>query len=214
MREDCSTYRDDLAAYLVGALEGAEEAPLLAHLASCPRCAAEFDELAGLPELMAQVHPEHLDFGAEDVAFTDRVLSAAVARSRRRRWLAGVAAVLIAAFAGSGYLLAQPPPAVVRAYAAMDPVSGVQAQVGLVAQPTGTAVDITISGVPPQQRCTLVAVAVNGATDIAGTWQASYAGSAHIHGSTAFTGAQLAALRIRTAAGRLLLTVPLTRPPG
>ena len=45
----------DVAAYVLGALDDADSAAFERHLAGCPRCQAELDELSGLPALLDQV---------------------------------------------------------------------------------------------------------------------------------------------------------------
>ena len=45
----------DVAAYVLGALDESENALFERHLATCPRCQAELDELSGLPSLLDQV---------------------------------------------------------------------------------------------------------------------------------------------------------------
>jgi hypothetical protein len=74
----------------------------------------------------------------------------------------------------------------------------------------GTAIDLTVTGLPRSTRCVLVAVAHGGA-DIAGTWNATYDGSARISGTSAFPARQLSALRIESDTGTLLLSI--TVPP-
>lgn len=45
----------DVAAYVLGALDDSDNAGFERHLATCPRCQAELDELSGLPSLLDQV---------------------------------------------------------------------------------------------------------------------------------------------------------------
>ncbi|QUQ68452.1 anti-sigma factor family protein [Kutzneria sp. CA-103260] len=45
----------DVAAYVLGALDESENAAFERHLATCPRCQAELNELSGLPSLLDQV---------------------------------------------------------------------------------------------------------------------------------------------------------------
>ena len=45
----------DVAAYVLGALDDSDSASFERHLATCPRCQAELDELSGLPSLLDQV---------------------------------------------------------------------------------------------------------------------------------------------------------------
>lgn len=70
----------------------------------------------------------------------------------------------------------------------------------------GAYIDLTASGLPRKQGCILVAVTQGGA-DIAGSWGATYDGSAHMVGSTAFPAKRLTVLRIESDAGILLLSI-------
>jgi hypothetical protein len=94
----------------------------------------------------------------------------------------------------------------VPTYHAVSTVSGVSGQVQLHGTPTGTEIDLTASGLPAGKRCILLAVARDG-TDIAGTWNATYHGSARIAGTSAFSPSQLTALRIESDSGLLLLSI-------
>ena len=51
MSHGCVDWRGDLGAYVVGALEEDERAAMRRHLAACPGCRADYEELllAGLP---------------------------------------------------------------------------------------------------------------------------------------------------------------------
>jgi hypothetical protein len=50
----------DVAAYVLGALDEPDVAAFERHLAACPRCQAELDELSGLPSLLDQVRDSGL----------------------------------------------------------------------------------------------------------------------------------------------------------
>ncbi|MFC0437274.1 anti-sigma factor [Kutzneria buriramensis] len=60
----------DVAAYVLGALEEPDNAAFERHLATCPRCQAELDELSGLPSLLDQVRGSGLlaDLLGDDMA--------------------------------------------------------------------------------------------------------------------------------------------------
>ncbi|MGH3682062.1 MAG: zf-HC2 domain-containing protein [Natronosporangium sp.] len=49
--------RDSLGAYVLGALETEEEAPMRIHLVRCPACRAERDDLAGVARLLRAAMP-------------------------------------------------------------------------------------------------------------------------------------------------------------
>lgn len=93
----------DVGAYALGVLDAADAERFEAHLAGCDRCAAELEELMGLPPLLAEFKesaptpqtltavpgPGLLDGLLGEVAATRR------ARGRRRLYLVAAAAVLI-----------------------------------------------------------------------------------------------------------------------
>jgi len=124
--------------------------------------------------------------------------------ARGWRWLLAAGAGLAAGAAIAGALLIAGP--AVPTYHAVSTVSGVSGQVQLHSTPAGTEIDLTASGLPAGQRCILLAVGRDG-TDIAGTWDATYHGSARIVGTSAFPPSQLTALRIESDSGLLLLSI-------
>ncbi|HEU5384402.1 MAG TPA: anti-sigma factor [Streptosporangiaceae bacterium] len=124
--------------------------------------------------------------------------------ARGWRWRLAAGAGLAAGAAIAGALLISGP--TVPTYHAVSTVSGVSGQVQLHSTPTGTEIDLTASGLPAGKRCILLAVARDGA-DIAGTWDATYDGSARIVGTSAYPPSQLMALRIESDSGVLLLSI-------
>jgi hypothetical protein len=94
----------------------------------------------------------------------------------------------------------------VRSFRAADSATGVSGHAQLHDTPTGTQIDLTASGLPTHQQCILVAV-TRGGTDIAGSWDATYAGSARITATTAFPANELTALRIESDTGSVLLSI-------
>ena len=79
----CDHVRPDIGAYVLGALEPAEEAAVREHLATCAECAAEHARLAGLPRLLALAAPM-AEAGPPAPAVEERVLDA-IAGERPRR---------------------------------------------------------------------------------------------------------------------------------
>ena len=53
----CEEIRDWLGAFVIGALEPGEEAPIEAHLAGCSACRSERDELADVARLLRRALP-------------------------------------------------------------------------------------------------------------------------------------------------------------
>ncbi len=211
----CADRRGDLGAHLLGILDPTEAAELEAHLSGCDSCAAEMAELAGLADLLALVDPDRVGSApaGPDTGFADRLVAAAARRQRlrRRRWLAAAAvtALIAGAAATAGAELAGGPgrtPSHVAASAA-----GVSARFTLQPKASGTAISVRVSGVPAGQECILLAVARDGRRDIAGTWRASYTGTAAVQGTTAIPEDQLVRLVVDTSSGRQLIAVPVGR---
>jgi hypothetical protein len=94
----------------------------------------------------------------------------------------------------------------VGSFRATNSATGVTGHAQLHDTPTGTQIDLTASGLPAHQQCILVAV-TRGRTDIAGSWDATYDGSARITATTAFPADELTALRIESDTGTLLLSI-------
>ncbi|MFC5668352.1 anti-sigma factor family protein [Kitasatospora misakiensis] len=223
----------DVAAYVLGVLDGPEREAFDAHLATgCPQCAEQLAELAPVGGLLAE-YAVGAD-PADPVPRPDRVmlgrLVEEVRASRRRgrvRRLALVVAAAAAVLAGpavtAAVITADSPPAVVATaaghqFTAADPVSGAHAVVGVDAVPWGSKITLELSGVRGPLTCDLVAVSGTGGRQTVTTWSVPAAGytaaALHTTGGTAFPPATIDHFEIRTLdTGTLLLTVPIV-PTG
>lgn len=218
MTLECTDATVSLGAYVVGALDHAERVELEAHLARCPMCRDELAELAPLPGLLSRLTvdevlagPETLETVDADGAMLERLLAAAAQERRgasRARWLVAAAAAVVVAAAGTGVVVAAGGSNGTHwqqsAAAATGPV---HLQVKLADQANGTRLDMTMWGVAAGQRCSLVAVSRDGRTETAGWWDATYAGRAHITGTTSIPRRDLTQLKVVTDAGKTLVTV-------
>jgi Putative zinc-finger len=239
MSSSCAQWRGDIGAYIVGALDARARCQVTRHLTDCAGCRADYDELvpvrnwlslldlttcAPQPGAAGQPGPStHHPPQEGPVAAADALLQpswpqagtripaqpaepAPARRPRAWRWAQAGAAALAAAAVAVAVLVssgATPP-----TYRAADGATGVSARAQLHDTPAGTQIDLTATGLPAQQRCILVAVGHDG-TDIAGSWDATYGGSARIIATTAFPASQLTALRIETDTGTLLVSIRL-----
>jgi anti-sigma-K factor RskA len=109
--------RDDIAAYLLGALEPGEAAELERHIAGCPECEEELQRLRPavqvLPETVERVEPPAALRGRlmEQVRSEAPGPQAAPAARRSRRWglgprpLAGLATLALVLAAIGGYAI-------------------------------------------------------------------------------------------------------------
>ncbi|MCW2882249.1 MAG: putative transrane anti-sigma factor [Sphaerisporangium sp.] len=103
----CDDVRMSLGAYVLGALEAEEAVLVEAHLATCPDCRAELDELSGLTAVLARVSEEDIEQAASPPhAVLDRLIAASAKRHRVNRLVFGLAASLVAVVLGGTAWLA------------------------------------------------------------------------------------------------------------
>jgi len=206
-----------LGVYLVGALDAADREAVEAHLADCPACQAELAELASLPSMLERLSID--DFPLEPLAAPEDLFDRVAAKARDehlqqtrrtahryRRLTAVAAAVVVIAGASIG--------ASVALNHHSRPANGFSATQGpvtmrvtLASQTTGTGLKVTVSGLPHDEHCTLIAVAKNGSRDVAGRWDVTYAGWGQETGSTKITQSQLSRLVLLGTTGQQLVTV-------
>jgi len=139
-------------------------------------------------------------------------------RTRRRRLVAALgsaAAVAAVAAMAFGFGVVGPrshnsvtPTGSVVTASATDPATHVSATVELAPVATGTRLGLSLSGVEPGEHCQLVAVSTDGRQEVAATWEATYAGTAHVSGNTALSKAEIARLEVTTFDGRMLVSLP------
>jgi anti-sigma factor RsiW len=230
----CRDVELSLGALVLGALEPAERPALEAHLASCPRCTAILADLAPLPGLLHRLNPIERSLAepsrssapqpqseptplAPPPELLERLVGAARrerARRRRRTWAAAVAAaavllgvVLAGTITGGRWGDDQPPSATVAS--ATDAHTNVRADVRLTADAWGSALALRLTGVAPEEHCSLVAIDDHGRRDVASTWVATYEGAATVTGHTSFRSGQITRVVVVTADGRTLVRVPI-----
>ncbi|MGW8380052.1 zf-HC2 domain-containing protein [Streptomyces sp. ODS28] len=226
----------DVGAYALGVLGPAEAERFEEHLAGCPRCAAELEELTALTPLLA----EERERGVPEPpppALLGRLLGEAAAERRTRRtrrmWLVAAAFALIvggpvATLAATGD--EAPRPGTVNTAQQMwdhgekhgttDASTGVSATVSMLRQPWGTHVGLKLGGVRGPLTCELVAVGPRGSEQTVTTWTVprggygtqgggdAWAGSTlYAHGGAGFDRSQISAFVVRTLDGRKLATV-------
>ncbi len=213
-RIGCAVARLDLGAFVLGALDEGEAQQVRAHVATCPRCRAEYDELAGLPGFLARLtEPEARASGvaAAGVAPARLLAAAAVSRDRRRRMRlvsAAAAAVFVVLAGALGWSLGDssgtdragapapsstsaptppPEPPAGRTVRASDPRSGVGAELRYSASAWGSNVDLTVSGINPGTRCQLDVYGGKGRVETASSWvvpPAGYESGERMRGTT------------------------------
>lgn len=176
---------EELGAHALGLLDAAQSRAVEEHLAGCPACRREWEELRGMVNLLDDVPPEAFIDGPPDA---DLMLQRTVRQVRaevttRRRWrrfvVAGAAAATVAVFLGGGVLIGRqtspPPPAVVAAAPGAIELTGNGAPgVDMTATLTPAAgwvrLSTTVKGIPGGERCYIVVVARDGTREVAGSW--------------------------------------------
>jgi Putative zinc-finger len=192
---------DSLGAYALGALDERETQAVAAHLAGCPECRAQADELCELKDALGEVPPETFLDGPPEGGdlLLQRTLRQVRAEKesglRTRSLLVGAAAVVAVAVAlGGGVLLgkgntpttvALPAPALTAPPSPVVPgtdhMSGVQGGIRLDVTMTPAVgwvrVNASVSGIPEGQKCKLIVVSKSGQSEVAGTWFVSQKGA-------------------------------------
>ncbi len=157
----------------------------------------------------------------------DKLLRQAAATRRRTTWrrqLVGAAAglVLVGAAAGgtwwatsgSGGTQATPPgstaSAPARTFQASDPATGVSATVKASPAAWGSALQISVKGVPAGVTCTLQVTGLEGAKAVGASWLAGeYSGdSTQIPGAVSIPPGAIGQFKIVNGSGNTLLTIP------
>jgi len=182
----CAQIRPELGVYLLGAIEPAQRPVVESHLAGCHGCRAELSGLAGLPSLLRRVPADSvLQLVADDPGqvTSESPLNALLPRIgaiRRRRNLlaaaAAVAAAIVAASAVQGLhdATAHPPAAAAPARAVTvqgtNPETGTWAAVRYTANPWGTELEVSVTGITAGTRCQLLVTGPQGQVIKAGGW--------------------------------------------
>lgn len=203
----CAQWRGEIGAYIVGVLDGAGRDAVRAHLEVCGCCRAEYEDLVPVRGWLGRLTPaDGVPAGARPGGAPPGPIRPR-RRPARRRLLAAAAGAAAAGAAAAGIAVgvrADGPPA--PAIAAVDHATGVHGSARLRVTATGTQIELTVTGLPADRPCTLLAVSP-AHTDVAGTWNATYDGTAQITGTTAIPADRLTALLIESGAHRVLLII-------
>lgn len=216
MTLSCSDATLALGSYVVGALDPRERADVEAHLSHCPMCRDELSSLAPLPGLLSRLSLEEAVSGPPPVddAMLERLLVAASQERRvatHRRWLAVAAAAVVLAGGTTAGVVTYHSMNATHWQQVSAQANGVSFKVDIQPASTGTSLHLWLSGVPSEERCQLIAVADDGSQDIAGSWEATYSGTATIRGTTSISRDHLRRLVIRTYDGRTLVSASVPK---
>lgn len=172
----CDRAPSYLGAYVLGGLEPDERAAAEEHLASCAECRDELAAFRGLTARLDQVRPDDLVPAVPSPDLYARVAAAARPRprprSRRPRLLVAAAAAVLLVAGGVTWAAVRDTEQVRTATA-----GPVQLSVAAAEQDDGTALDVTVTGLPTGEDCRLMVVDADGTWHEEGAWTA-YGGEA------------------------------------
>jgi len=209
-----------IGALALGALDDSETAEVRAHLASCPACQQEYDELRGIPALLGLVPVGEVIAGppVATQAGSDRLLNQVVAERKakqRRGYVSRFAGALALAAAAAviGFVVAEGsatevPPADFT-LANTDEATGVWAEVALNEVGWGTKIELHLTGVEPGQTCRLVAVSAAGGEEVASTWEVPHGDYIVIPGAVGAQVDEIDHFDVITSDDQLLVRIPL-----
>ena len=207
----------DDAAYVLGALRGAERAAFEAHLSTCPQCTARVAELRKVPAMLAGITEADLAVdrppapsGPVPETLLPALLRAVRAHRRRRRGLiAGLASVAAACALALSLVLAWPSGHSHGAPVAMTAVrpSPVQATAQVDRADWGTSITLVChyhGSYGDGVEYSLVVVRKDGASQVAGSWELTPGEETTFHGGTAWPKSELAKVEIVSGSTELL----------
>jgi predicted anti-sigma-YlaC factor YlaD len=224
-----------LGPYALGALDPAEAQAVENHLASCPRCRAEFADLSAMAGSLGEIPPEAFLDGPPEggdllLRRTLRAVRGEYEQSRRRRTYlvaAGVAALAAAAL-GSGVVVGQhtggtaalpgspgasAAPSGTRVLSATDPATGAAMTVSVMPAAGWVRLHATVTGVRAGVKCHILVVPRGGGAAVdAGSWVVSAKGERSgttLDGSALVAPADVSAVQVTTLDGRTLVSVPV-----
>ncbi len=199
----------DLGGYVLSALEPGESQRVEEHLRDCPVCAAELAELQALPALLGRVRLEDLApvVATPSPGLFDRLAAAVEDRRPRRRLLLAAAAVLALLVGGAGVASWVAGDDGARTWSAS--AGSVHLRLTATEQADGTALDVSVGGLPDGERCTLLVVDRAGKRHHAGEWAATYGGDASFRGWTEVERSDLAGVVLLDRDGRQLVRLRL-----
>jgi anti-sigma factor RsiW len=212
----CHETTQSLGAYVLKSLDVDERAVIDAHLLDCPACAAELAELEELPQFLDRLTIDDVvaPIIEPPADLFDRVAAAARRETERHRlrsrWklLSAVAAAVIVIAVAVGFGVqgnSHQAPATFAASAGTTHMS-----VTVNGRASGTDLMVSVDGLPVDEQCKLVAVSRAGAWETAGSWVATYSGTAKVTGSTTIPRGQLVKFVLLGTDGHVLVTVPVS----
>ncbi|NGY63882.1 anti-sigma factor [Lentzea sp. NEAU-D13] len=224
-----------LGAYVLGALDEQEVHAMDEHLASCPDCTRELDELRAMEAYLGEVPPEAMLDGPPEGG--DLLLQRTLRQvrserggvARRRQFALGAAAAVVAALVlGAGVFVGKatspdaevalptptvaPDPTGTKLATFTDPVTKASMTVKVVPAAGWVRTNMSISGIPEGEKCRIFVVAKDGSRQEAGSWVVSKKGAAegtNLDGSALVAPADVQSVVVENFAGKKFVEVPV-----
>ena len=225
-----------LGAYVLGALDEQEVHAMDEHLASCPDCTRELDELRAMEAYLGEVPPEAMLDGPPEGG--DLLLQRTLRQvrgerggvARRRQFALGAAAAVVAALVlGAGVFVGKatspneqvalptpttvaPDPTGTKLATFTDPVTKASMTVKVVPAAGWVRTNMAITGIPEGEKCRIFVVAKDGSRQEAGSWVVSKKGAAegtNLDGSALVAPADVQSVVVENFAGKKFVEVPV-----
>ena len=224
-----------LGAYVLGALDEQEVHAVDEHLASCPDCTRELEELRAMEAYLGEVPPEAMLDGPPEGG--DLLLQRTLRQvrserggvARRRQFALGAAAAVVAALVlGAGVFVGKatspneqvalptptvaPDPTGTKLATFTDPVTKASMTVKVVPAAGWVRTNMAISGIPEGEKCRIFVVAKDGSRQEAGSWVVSKKGAAegtNLDGSALVAPADVKSVVVENFAGKKFVEVPV-----
>jgi hypothetical protein len=215
----------DVGAYALGLLEPQDREEFELHLAECPICRAELDELSDMRELLTGIDPVTEAAAEPDGSqVTDLLRRRSAAVRRTARWQRALGLAAGVALLGGGLAIgiataSGPAPSTPlvqgQLFRATSQQTGVKAIVGLVPKAWGTVVTLDLWKVRGPLECQLIAVSRTGERRVVAGWlvpTAGYGTPGHpghliLQGGTSILMRDLSKLEVTVVHGRTLVAI-------
>jgi hypothetical protein len=217
----------DVAAYALGVLEPADAFGFEEHLTECITCTVQLSDFAFVTATLAElVSPDRIDVRPSRRLLdrlSDEVAALRRRSDRRRLRLIAAAAALILALSAA-LVLQGSESAAGQQITAKDVATGVSASVTTEDQIWGTAVSLRLTGLTGPGTCRLIAIGKDGIEHPVLSWTVPTSGyrlagspsqekPLDLQGGTDLPSSDISRWEVRSADGRLLVTLQGRRPP-
>jgi hypothetical protein len=223
-----------LGAYVLGAMDEQEVREMDQHLASCPDCTRELEELRSMEAYLGEVPPEAMLDGPPEGGdlLLQRTLRQVRAErggvARRRQFALGAAAAVVAALVlGAGVFVGKatspdvtalptptvaPDPAGTKLATFTDPVTKASMTVKVIPAAGWVRTNIAVNGIPEGEKCRIFVVAKDGSRQEAGSWVVSKKGAAegaNLDGAALVAPDDVKSVLVENFAGKKFVEVPV-----